>query len=374
MKRIISLILVLASLLTLASCGNKYEPVPSTEEEARVVMTLSLDGKKYDVKYELYRAMFLTYKAEVDGGDSSVWSGDNKDEYIEKVHGMILARVTDIYATLHHASTIGIDVYSKSVDSKIKEYIKTSVEGGSYDGEATSGYESYDAYLNALAKMGINYSVQELIFRYSIALEMISEYYIGTPTEDLIGNVSYSGGKLAYTEEDIRQFYFSDDSVRYISAYVQSQYPGALDRARSLYNKLKGLEGDDDAVAIAINANSISADADLNAGSIIGRYVLDNENYGAITEAAFSTPIGRVSNIIETTLGEATGYFIIYPISKSETHFKNYYEDIVAVYLENEIGELITNTQNKLMESAVTTSVLENLDYASITYPTVNRK
>ena len=120
MKRILSLILVLASLLTLASCGNKYKPVPSTEEESRVVMTLSLDGKKYDVKYELYRAMFLNYRSDVDGGDSSVWSGENKDEYIARIHEMIVARVTDIYATLHHAGTIGIDVYSKSVNSKIE--------------------------------------------------------------------------------------------------------------------------------------------------------------------------------------------------------------------------------------------------------------
>ena len=373
MKKLISLAIIIATLLTLVSCGS-YDPVPSTEEEAQVVMTLSIDGKSYDVKYELYRAMFLNFKTEVDGGDSSVWSGDNKDEYIARVHEMIVGRISDIYATLHHAGTIGINVYSASVDSRIKDYIKASVEGGSFEDETMLGYESYDAYLAALASLGINYSVQELILRYSIAIDLISEYYIGTPEEDALGEVTYKGGALEYTKEQVEEFYYSGDSVRYISAYVQSQYSGALERARALQARMKAYEGDDVAVAIEINSSSISADADLNAGTMIGRYVLDSENYSSLTEAAFSTPVGRVSDIVETTLGEAVGFFILYPIAKTSAHFESCYDDIATVYVENEIGKLLADTKAKLSESAVSTSVLEGLDYSKITYPTVNRK
>lgn len=372
MKRIISLILIIVSLLTLTSCSD-YDPVPSTDEEAQTVMTLAIDGKSYDVKYELYRAMFLTYKETVDGGDGSVWSGDKKDEYIARIHDMIVARITDIYAVLHHAGRIGINVYSASVDSKIKEYIKVSVEGGTYEDMTTPGYESYDAYLDALAKMGINYSVQELIFRYSIALEMISEHYMGTPETDLLGNVTYKGGALEYTKEQVEAFYYSDDSARYISAYVQSQYSGALDRAKALQERMKNLEGNDAAIAIEINSSSISADADLSAGTMIGRYVLDGESYGAITEAAFTTPIGKVSDIVETTIGEATGFFILYPIAKTSSHLESHYDDIAAVYVENEIGRLLHDTQTKLVDS-IKTSLPDSLDYSKITYPTVNRK
>ena len=121
MKKIIAILLALASLFTLASCNKdkEYPPVESSEEEARVVMTLSIDGKNYDVRYELYRAFFLTYKSEVDGKDESVWTGDEKDEYVAKIDAIILDRITEIYAAFALCERIGFDVYSKDVDKKI---------------------------------------------------------------------------------------------------------------------------------------------------------------------------------------------------------------------------------------------------------------
>ena len=76
MKKIIAFLLSLIILAGLTACsGGGYEPVPSTDEEARVVMTLECDGKSYDVKYELYRALFLSHRDELDGGDRELWSG-----------------------------------------------------------------------------------------------------------------------------------------------------------------------------------------------------------------------------------------------------------------------------------------------------------
>ena len=84
-KRFAALILIfsiIASIsLSLVSCGEKYEPVESTAEEKRTVMTISYDGEKYKVPYELYRAFFLQLKPVVDGGNADVWTGENKDEY-----------------------------------------------------------------------------------------------------------------------------------------------------------------------------------------------------------------------------------------------------------------------------------------------------
>ena len=370
MKKLISILIILATVLTLASCGNKYEPVPSTEEESRVVMTLTLDGEKYEVKYELYRAMFLTYKSYVDGGDSSVWSGANQGEYVEKIKAMIVSRITDIYAALHLADNLGIDMYSASVSSQIEEYVKLSVEGGVYGGETIVGYGSYDAYLESLAKSGMNYSVSELIYRYGIAIDLITEHYTGTLNEE---GTALEGGALEYTKDDVKSFYDGNDSVRYMSAFVQSAYPGAYERAESIRRAMLEKEGDDDAVAVAIISNSLSSAADVMRGTLIGRYSLDEENYGAITEAAFSTATSRVSDIVEITVGEEPGFFILYPIAKTDEHFEENYAEIALTYVENEIGKSLRDVQTALTESIKVTSVLEGLDHSAITYPTVNK-
>ena len=112
------LFLLIALLLTaLVSCA-KYPAKRSTREERRVVITLNLDGEKYKVKYELYRALFLNYKSLVDGGDSSVWSSDSKDWYIDRINEIIVQKASEIYAVFHLAE---VDSLSETADIKIME-------------------------------------------------------------------------------------------------------------------------------------------------------------------------------------------------------------------------------------------------------------
>jgi len=373
MKKITCLLIIITVLISLVSCGGYYEPVPSDEEEARVLMTLSLDGERYEVRYELYRAMFLAYRSAVDGGDSSVWSGDNKDEYIAEIHAMIVDRVTDIYAAFHLARELGIDLYSSKIEKQIKEYVKTGVEGGIYNGETLGGYESYDEYLDALAKLGLNYSVQATLFRYAIAINEITAYYAGEISDGVL-DPSLSGGALEYTKDDVRQFYFGDGSVRVMMAFVQSAYEGAWERADRLREKMIENAGDDDAVATAIISGSISSPDEVQDGVIIGKYSLDEENYAPLTEAAFITAPGQVSDIVQISAGDSPGYYIIYSMSKSTEHFEAHYGEIEAVFVENEIGRILLGVQTSLISAAESTEALSSLDYSAITYPTVNKK
>ena len=373
MKKILCIVLIISALLSLSACDGYYEPVKSTDEEARVIMTLTLEGKSYEVRYELYRAMFLTYKSFVDGGDESVWTDESSEEYTAKIHGMIVERVTDIYAALHLCDKIGINLYSSAIERQIKEYVKSGVEGGVYDGETLGGYASYEEYLETLAKLGLNYSVQELVLRYAIAIDKINAYYAGEVSEDSLGT-STSGGAIKYTKEDIEDFYYSYDSVRYMKAFVQSKYAGAYERAVRLREKMLEAEGDDEAVAIAIVSSSISINEDVMRGVVIGKYSLDEENYRVMTDAAFNTGIGRVSEIVEITAGEDPGYYILYPILKTEEHFEECYDEIATAYVENEIGKLLHDVQTALVESARGSELLDTLDYSKITYPEVALK
>lgn len=372
MKRLLSFLLIFALLLSLSACGG-YEPVESTEEEARTVMTLTLDGKTYEVRYELYRAMFLTYKESVDGGDDSVWSGENSRKYVEAIHSMIVARITDVYAVFHLCDKVGINLYSSSIENQIKDYIKDGVEGGIYGGESVGGHATYEDYLKALARLGHNYSTQVLILRYSIAINLLTEYYAGT-IKDATLDDSLVGGALTFTKEDVKEFYEGDDSVRVMSAFVQSKYYGALGRAESLRAKMISSAGNDDAVAQTIGSNSMSVNQDVKRGIVIGRHSLDEENYGAMTEAAFSTAVGSVSDIVTITAGDSyhQGYYILYRVDKSDEHFEECYDEIASVYVENEIGRLLYDIQCALTESATASELLSSLDYSKITYPTVN--
>ena len=376
MKRIFAILLVLATVITLAACKKKedYPPVESTEEEARTVMTLSIDGKTYDVRYELYRAFFLTYKSQVDGGNTDVWTGADKDLYITEINDIILDRITEIYSAFAICERIDFDIYSKDVEKKIKENIKTSVEGGTYGSSAIQGFESYEDYLTALKDMNLNYSVQTLLFRYAIAVDAIDTYYIGTATSDDV-NYDISMGAHKYNKDDVRNFYFSDECVRVLRTSFQkgiSYTP--LDRANSLKEKLENaaaqydtLGEKEDAVFKAIMSSELYANAaEIKSGYVIGRHNLERGYYGDMTDAAVSLNEGEVSDPISIVTDVEDSYYVLYRSYKSDAHFEENYESIKYVYLMNYVGNISHGVADELKESASFSDYLKTIDHSKI--------
>ena len=85
MKRAVSLFLLLAILLSLlVGCKEKYPEIESTDKEATVVARLSVGENEYELRYELYRALFLTYKSEIDGAATLPSSTAKKRKNISK--------------------------------------------------------------------------------------------------------------------------------------------------------------------------------------------------------------------------------------------------------------------------------------------------
>lgn len=374
MKKLIAMILMLATAISLVACADKYPAVESTEDEARTVITMTLDGKSYEVKYELYRAFFLTYKSQIDGGDASVWSGENKDEYISKIDEMIISRVVEIYSAFALCERIGVDLYSKDVEKKIKENVKISVEGGSYGSATLDGYESYDDYLAALKDMNLNYSVQVLLMRYAIAIDAIDTYYIGTASSDDV-NANVSVGAIKYTEEDVRDFYFSDDCVRVLRANFQKAISYTpLERAEKLRDTLTDaaaskdtLEEKETAVFNAIIGSGLySNTAEIKSGYVIGKYNLESSYYGGMTDAAMSLEIGEVSDPVDVVSDVENSYYVLYRTYKSEEHFSENYDSIKYVFLMNYVGEISHGIQDQLKNSLIYTDILQNLNRAAI--------
>lgn len=376
MKRIIALALIISSVFALFSCKKKtkYDPVESTKEEATTVMTMEIDGERYDVKYELYRALFLNYKSTVDGGNSAVWSGAEKAEYIAKIDSMILDRITEIYSAFAICKRIGFDIYSKDVDDKIRENIRISVEGGEYGNSTIKGYESYDDYLDALKAANLNYSVQVLLFRYAIAVDAIDTHYIGTASSDDI-NINMTVGSIKYTKEDVKAFYDSDNCVRVLRA----TFPKAIsytpkEDAEKLRNKLVAaaesadtLEDKEYKVFVAImSSGRYSNNSEVENGYVMGRYNLERSYYGNMTDAAFAISEGEVSDYIDVVTDIENAYYVLYRTTKSDEHFENNYESIKYIYLMNIVGEITYNVASELRSSISYTDFLKNIDHSAI--------
>ena len=367
MKKLTALLLAVILILPLFSCSKKYKPQESSALEASTVYTLSLDGKTYEVKYELYRALFLNFKSLIDGGDESVWTGENKAEYIERINDTVLTLATDIYAAFHLCEKIGVNLYNKSTEKKIEEFIKTSVEGGILDGESYAGTGNYEAYLAQLKANNMNYSVAVLMYRYSLATDAIDEYYIGTLSTGEVED-GFKSGAIEYTEEDVRAFYESDKCVRILRHYIQDGiYGDATEQYASTVRGylLEAANEGDEVVADEIMGNSNLADI-TEADSIIARYNLDRAYFGEMTDAAFALELGEVSELIKIRDGFADGYYILYRAQKSEEHFTKRYSAIAYIYLRNRVGEALENIRASLAESAVPTDFFSGLNHAEI--------
>jgi hypothetical protein len=373
MKKLLALTLILAALFSLISCTAKeYEPVASTEEESRTVMTLSYGDKSYEVKYELYRAFFLTYKSKIDGGDATVWSSDKKDEYIARMNERIIDSVLEIYSTIALAESLGIDPYSAEIENEITEYVKIGVEGGDRGGVSYEGYETYEAYLESLKKLNLNYSVQTLLFRYSILVDMIDEYYLGEIDESDVANGNLSLGKLSYTKDDVLAFYNSDECVRLLRTYISEEMdndPRA--RAERVRNAIiEAAKDDEDEVRDEmIGQGTMNTVPELEEGYVLGKYNLALLVYGDMVDEAFSLEVGEVSDVVTVHDGNQLLYYVLYRAEKSDGHFERNYQQISYIYLRHTVGSYYESFRETMKDSVRFVGAYDSIDHSAITMP-----
>jgi len=360
-KRIIALILTVASLLALlCSCGG-YKPVESTEDERTTVMTLTLGDREYDITYELYRAFFLSHKSEIDGGDDSVWRGDEKDKYVKKINEIILSRLCDIYAVFSIAEDAGIDVYSKEYDEQVEKFVEAGVDGGIVDSVIYEGFGGdYEKYLSSLRDMYLNYSVSDLLFRYSLAVDDVYYYYEGNVSNDAVE------GKLEYTRDDVRDFYYGSSSRRVMRLFLSTLTASFTEeRAREIRDRIANATNENEALAIMINYSTLGA-SELSDGIMIGEYNLDSLYYSALTDAALSLDLHETSEPVRIVTGQNDGFFILFCMEKNDAHFDKCYDDIAATYVENEIGRILSERADALKAGAVNAPILDELSHADI--------
>ena len=363
MKKILSLILVIATLLALSSCKDKtYPPVESTEEEKTVIMTFKYGKEKYEVRYELYRALFLNYSSLYDGGNKGFWDTAEADDATASINERISGMCADIFSVIHHAKSIGYDVYSSAADARVAELISQSVNGYADENNSFEGYNGdYDAYLAALKAMNLNYSVQDLLYRYSIATEKINEYYAGGKGENIFEE---GKGSLDVSDDTVRDFYYSDEAVRVLLVTLDSR-SYTLTRAEQIRDKIASL-GSVGEVSNYIVGFTATVAEDAFDGAIIAKYSLDSAFYSELTESAFSLGIGHAGEVITISTGDSMTYYILYRVDKNDDHLEKKLDSVRDVYIANTIGKLVDKDKLALLETLTYTDAYSEIKHSEI--------
>ena len=353
MKKTILALLLALSVLLISSCSpdeEKYPPVESTEEEARVVLTLKIEDTEYEVKYELYRALFLNNKTRVDGGNDTVWSGDNAQEYIDKINELIIHDASEIFAAIHIAGEIGYDPYSKEADSKIEEYIKGAVEGDSNQ----IGHGSYEKYLENLKKNNLNYSTATLLYRYALAETAIENYY----------NDDYE-----YSRDDVEAFYYGNNCVRILQAYFPAgtkSYSQANDYRAELAEI-----NDEYTLAVRIIGGTAATETDLLidgkvSGVLLGKTTLSQYDFHDYISTVFALEDGKLSKVIAVENSNADGYYIVYRVAKTAEYFNDFYFLAENAYIDSIIGGVLGGAEAELCENVTFAADYESISHKDI--------
>lgn len=355
MKKLVAAVISLVLLFSLFGCSKFYEPVESTEREKSVVMTFTLNGTKYDLTYEVYRAFFLTYKDEVSGGDDSVWTGDKADEYIDEINEKIIDMALDIYSTFALAKSVGIDPYSTEIGKIVNDYINQSIEES----------ESYSAYLAYLKSRYLNYSMQALIFRYGVVLDKLELYYIGASSTGELESGFAEPGAFTYTDEDIINFYNSDDCKRILRVLIQgSAHVDPMAKAEKVADDVRAATSESEIVQIM--ANSMICGPEIENGYMIGKYNLDTLVFGDMVDAVFDADNGDVIGPIRIHDGEEYIYYVIYVADKSDEHLEKNMTEVTYVYLWNQLGELLEGAEDELEKTVTVREFYSSIIHSEI--------
>lgn len=347
MKKILSWVLLLATLITLVSCNDpEYPPVESSKKESQVLMKISAGRKSYEVRYELYRAFYLTLRE--DYGETLT------PEDSEELERRVLDNIYNLYSTFALCEDYGINLYSKEIEKQIESFIRVSVEGGMLDSVQIEGHASYEDYLASLGELYLNYSVQVLLFRYTIGMAAIEAHY---PEVD--------GIQQNVTREEVRAFYDREDTRRYLSLYLSSDYY-TDQRISEIRDTLATLEGEDAVAIKMVQYSATLAAEEILAGRIITPYNLDELLYSDLTEAAASLAMGETSAPVGAFNYQNRGYFILYRAEKSDAHFEENFNSIAREYINDKIGRDLSEVNAELRENTTFFVAYEALDRASI--------
>lgn len=337
----------LAALMLFSLCACGYRPVKSTKDESATVF--SFDGK-HEVKYELFRFLFLQKKQAESNGDDSYFEGKDKNALFAEYAKEAEREAAKVYALFSLCEKYGVDPYAEEIEDEITETIKATIDGD----ETNEGYGSKRAYLDDIRTVFLNDSVYRLYLRYDIC-------------ERLLAAQLKKDGVIGAEWADVSAYYCGDETVCATWVLIPYSNLGGYTEGmrRELYEQAKGKSNDDFKKMAAQYALTQSPD-ELAIGLYFGRYEYD-ALYQELVETAFSLEEGETSEPFYS----GDGLYILRRLPKDLSYIadEDNREALNEGYMLGSFGAMLAEEEARLLSSVSYTETYEALVFDSVKMP-----
>ena len=303
---ILTLVLILLAM-PLTSCTDSS--LKSTEDDLRTVMTIA----GYDVPYEQFRYFLMNYKAQIDGGNESVWLGDDAEEYIKKLDGYVVDALRGLYAVLDICKDYGINITDKDIQAAVDMTVEDTII--SYDGK-NKGHKKYAAGLAA------NY-MNDAVYRFIVGVDLC-EAALYTKLIEL--------GEIDDSDEAALANINGEDFIRTIQILVKNDPKDDIEEnrkaAEDLLARIKNGEDFDSLIVKYSEDLSMTPD---------GYYSTRLELIEEYEKAAYELEIGEVSEVVESHVG----FHIIKRLEKEADYIEKNFASLKTQYLTSAFYRMI---------------------------------
>ncbi len=305
--QITACLLILLTLTTLVACDDDYyDPIKSSSHDRRVLAEFGDE----EVKYELFRFIFMSRINSFDGGDRTKWSGEAGAALWETAKSAVMQEICEIYAVFAVCRDWGIDPEGENIEISINESIKTDIDGGVLpDGSAVLGYGSVKKYEEALKKSHCTDAVRRLLYRYKACLESLYSFIVD----------NRAMGEVSVTDEQLSAFASGEDVAHINRLFISFEsFLGNREAAYEYAEKMRATlylaNGNYTTMVEQVFSKGISdIGVDPSRGWWYGKNSSDKRDYPLYYETIFTITPGSISEIIE----ERNGYYIVYGMNRA---------------------------------------------------------
>ncbi len=295
--------------------ATSVRPIPSTEEEARVVGEVG----GYEVRYEELRYITLLHRENLDAelGKYAELDEEGKAKYVSLLDARVMEDVKKNYVILSLCDKYGIKTDSSEVKSYVNDEMKTYVKDNF--GGSMSKYKEW------LGENDLTDSFIRLNFRINFLESELLKHFIANKID-----IEYDGQSI---NEFIEYVMSSEDWARTVHAY----YPKKSDVIDTSNSKTRAENARDTVLAVARDTEKYDAmRREIGKAPFVAGFSTTGNGlyftYGQMGEeyesAAFALELYGVSEVVETE----DGYYVIMRLPLDEDDVKAQVDTLLVQY------------------------------------------